>query len=214
MIEREIKLALPPAQTSAVMQFFTARTGNAGQVMRLDNIYFDTPDLALSQQKCALRLRRTPAGWLQTFKTAGVARNGLHARHEWEMPVAGEALDIERLPDMCDDSRMVEVLRDAAPALIAIFRTDFTRTLWSLLMPMHGECACIEAAIDQGEILADVHGALRRAPISEIELELKSGATDALHMLAAQLTAQVCGLAFDDLSKAQRGYALREGRDP
>jgi triphosphatase len=206
-IEQEIKLALPRDQVDAAMRFFEQRAGIAGRAVRLENIYFDTPDLTLARAKSALRLRRTPDGWLQTFKTVGVARNGLHARHEWEMPVAGEALETDRLLRECNDAGVSTALSEAASALIALFRTDFTRTLWALTT----EGAQIEAAIDQGEVTANVNGETRSAPICEIELELKAGDEAALHTLAAQLAAVLPGLAPDDISKAQRGYRLREG---
>jgi inorganic triphosphatase YgiF len=74
-------------------------------------------------------------------------------------------------------------------------------------LPCNG--ATIEAAIDQGEVLAEVDGDSRRAPILEIELELKSGDEAALHALADELRAHVPGLSPDNISKAQRGYRLR-----
>jgi inorganic triphosphatase YgiF len=209
-IEREIKLALPRDQVDAAQRFFTARAGGDGHDVRLENVYFDTPDLTLAKAKSALRLRRTPVGWLQTFKTVGAAQNGLHERHEWEMPVAGAALEVARVIDECERSgeqTVAAALREAAPSLIALFRTDFVRTLWTLDT---GD-AQVEAAIDQGEVVADVNGESRRLPIREIELELKSGDDAALHTLAAELTAALPGLAPDDISKAQRGYRLREG---
>jgi len=100
-MEREIKLLLPAAQVKAAGQWFVARTGNEGRTIKLSNIYFDTPQLTLAASKSALRLRHTPDGWLQTFKTVGSAANGLHSRHEWEMPVAGEALEIDALLREC-----------------------------------------------------------------------------------------------------------------
>jgi triphosphatase len=206
-IEKEIKLALPREQVDAAQRWFASRAGASGRAVRLENIYFDTPSLTLARAKSALRLRRTPDGWLQTFKTVGVAQNGLHARHEWEMPVAGEVLETARLLQACDEAGVATALSDAAPELIALFRTDFTRTLWML----SADGTQIEAAIDQGEITADVNGETRRAPICEIELELKDGDEAALHALAAQLAAELPGLAPDDISKAQRGYRLREG---
>jgi inorganic triphosphatase YgiF len=208
-IEREIKLALPREQVDAARRFFGARSGAAGRDVRLENVYFDTPALALAKAKSALRLRRTPDGWLQTFKTVGAAQNGLHERHEWELPVPGAALEADRLIDECERSgepTVAAALRDAAPQLIALFRTDFTRTLWALDT---GD-AQVEAAVDQGEIAADVNGETRRTPICEIELELKSGDEAALYTLAAELAAHLPGLAPDDISKAQRGYRLRE----
>jgi triphosphatase len=204
-IEREIKLALPADQVDAAARWFVARTGTAGHPVALANIYFDTPELTLARSKSALRLRHTPDGWLQTFKTVGVATSGLHSRHEWEMPVADEALEIDALLRACDDAAAAEALRQAAPHLIELFRTNFTRTLWQL--PCNG--ATIEAAIDQGEVLAEVDGDSRRAPILEIELELKSGDEAALHALADELRAHVPGLSPDNISKAQRGYRLR-----
>ncbi|WGS49505.1 CYTH domain-containing protein [Paraburkholderia sp. D15] len=206
-MEREIKLALPASQVKAATQWFVARAGGDGQAVKLANIYFDTPELALASSKSALRLRHTPDGWLQTFKTVGEAQNGLHSRHEWEMPVAGEQLEIDALLRECDEPDAAQALRDASPGLIALFRTDFTRTLWNVEL----DGAVIEAAIDQGDVLADVNGDTRRSPISEIELELKSGDEAALNALAAELGKQIAGLAPDNVSKAQRGYRLRAG---
>ena len=205
-MEREIKLALPVSQVNAATQWFVARTGDKGRPIELANIYFDTPELTLANSKSALRLRHTPDGWLQTFKTAGNASAGMHSRHEWEMPVAGEALELETLLQACDEPTVAAALRGAAPDLIELFRTNFTRTLWQVA---HNG-ATVEAAIDQGEVIAEVNGETRRAPILEVELELKSGDDAAMHALADELCANVPGLAPDDISKAQRGYRLRE----
>jgi triphosphatase len=205
-MEREIKLALAADQIDAATRWFVARTGTAGHPIALANIYFDTPALTLARSKSALRLRHTPDGWLQTFKTAGNASAGMHSRHEWEMPVAGEKLEIDALLHACDEPTVAAALRGAAPDLIELFRTNFTRTLWQVA---HNG-ATVEAAIDQGDVIAKVNGETRRAPILEVELELKSGDEAALHALADELRAKVPGLAPDDVSKAQRGYRLRE----
>ncbi|MGF6536299.1 triphosphatase [Paraburkholderia sp. GAS206C] len=205
-MEREIKLALAADQIDAATRWFVARTGTAGRPIALANIYFDTPALTLARSKSALRLRHTPDGWLQTFKTAGNASAGMHSRHEWEMPVAGEKLEIDALLHACDEPTVAAALRGAAPDLIELFRTNFTRTLWQVA---HNG-ATVEAAIDQGDVIAEVDGETRRAPILEVELELKSGDEAALHALADELRAKVPGLAPDDVSKAQRGYRLRE----
>jgi triphosphatase len=201
-MEREIKLALPVSQVDAATQWFVAR-----RPIELANIYFDTPNLVLANSKSALRLRHTPDGWLQTFKTVGNAKDGLHSRHEWEMPVAGEKLEIDALLRQCDEPTAAEALRQAAPQLIELFRTNFTRTLWNVEL----DGSEVEAAIDQGDVIAEVNGEIRRAPISEVELELKGGDEAALHALAKKLGKQVEGLAPDNISKAQRGYQLRVG---
>src|SRR6516164_6223165 len=123
--------------------------------------------------------------------------------------VPGRAIRLEnvRLLHECDEAGVSTALSEAAANLIPLFRTDFTRTLWTLEV----DGAQVEAAIDQGEINADVNGQTRRTPICEIELELKAGDEAVLHTLAAELATALPGLAPDDISKAQRGYKLREG---
>lgn len=207
-IEREIKLALPPGQADAATQYFCSRTGTPGHDLPLENLYFDTPSLALTHAKMALRLRKTPDGWLQTLKTAGTAAGGLHNRHEWETPVTGPALELDVLAAACDDEAACATLRDVASELSALFRTTFVRRLWRVSVAG----STIEAAIDRGEVTAEVDGEIRRAPISEVELELVDGSESALGALAADLTANVPGLAPDNVNKAQRGYALRTRR--
>jgi len=204
-IERELKLALAPSQHDDVARFFDERTG-AGKPIELANVYFDTPDCALAKAKSALRLRRTPEQWLQTYKTLGKSVAGLSNRQEWELPVEGEALEFEALLDACDDAAAHEALERAAPDVIALFKTDFRRLVWDI----EREGSQIEVALDLGEITADVDGETRRAEISELELELKSGEESALSMLAAELRGAFPELVPEDLSKAQRGYLLRE----
>ncbi|QQJ97534.1 CYTH domain-containing protein [Burkholderia ambifaria] len=204
-IETEIKLALPAGQADAARRFFATLTGEDGDVITLANVYYDTPDLALARSKSAVRVRRTPHGWLQTFKTVGSAQDGLHSRHEWELPVAGDALEIDALVAACDVPDAAAALRNAAPALHALFRTDFSRTLWRIAIAG----ATVEAAVDVGEIVVQTENDTRREPISEIELELIDGPETALATLAAELQQALPGLAPENISKAQRGYRLR-----
>ncbi|KAB0635841.1 CYTH domain-containing protein [Burkholderia stagnalis] len=204
-IEKEIKLALPAGQADAARQFFATLTGEPGREIVLANVYYDTPDLALARSKSAVRVRHAPQGWLQTFKTVGTAEGGLHRRHEWELAIAGDALEIDALVAACDVPEAAAALRDAAPALHALFRTDFSRTLWRIAIGG----ATVEAAVDAGEIVAHAQNETRREPISEIELELIDGPETALAMLAAELQQALPGLSPDNISKAQRGYRLR-----
>ncbi|SAL02567.1 adenylate cyclase [Caballeronia fortuita] len=207
-IERELKLSLAPSQHDDVARFFDERTG-AGKPIALANVYFDTPDCALAKAKAALRLRRTPEQWLQTFKTLGKSVAGLSNRHEWELPVQGDALEIDALIAACDNDVARDALERAAPDLIALFKTDFRRIVWDI----EREGSHIEVALDHGKITAEVDGETRRADISELELELKSGEESALSMLAAELRGAFPEIVPEDQSKAQRGYLLREPRE-
>lgn len=203
-IEREIKLALPPEQADAADRFFVGVAGTPGRDVPLVNLYFDTPSLALAHAKIALRLRKTPDGWLQTLKAAGTAEDGMHSRHEWETTVANEALELDVLAAACDNASALTTVRAAAAELGERFRTTFVRRLWRLAF----DGARIEAAIDTGEITAVVAGQIRRETISEIELELLEGNEHALHTLTQKLSATVPELAPENINKAQRGYRL------
>jgi len=170
----------------------------ARQVRRLDNIYFDTPDLHLRTANIGLRLRHDGQRWLQTAKTSGNVSNGLHCRSEWEMPVTGEALELDRfdapeLRGLLDDPLITKALRP-------IFRTDFERTTWNLHYP---DGTHTEMALDLGRIEAGDKYEL----ISEIELELVAGDTARLFEIAHALIKALPVQALD-LSKAARGYRL------
>ncbi|MGI4862095.1 MAG: CYTH domain-containing protein [Janthinobacterium lividum] len=201
-IEKELKLALGRARIDAAVAFLDAASGDAGRTITLGNVYFDTPALELAQARVALRLRRTPDGWLQTLKTAGKATQGLHARGEWEQPVAGAALELPALLAACDDATARASVAAWADKLQPVFRTDFDRTLWTVRV----DGTEIEAALDLGTVASDL--ADTTVPIREIELELKSGDEAALLAFAAQLRAAVPELMPDDVSKAARGYGL------
>jgi triphosphatase len=209
-IEREIKLALPTSEHGEIAKDLTKRTGQEGRKIQLTNVYFDTPGRALAKAKSAVRLRGTPDQWLQTYKTAGESAGGLHNRHEWEQPVAGAALEIPALLEICDDEQAANALSNAAPELIALFRTDFSRVIWDVEI----DGAKIEAALDLGEVVAEVDGERLTTPISELELELKSGNEEALNSLAAQMRGAFLYLQPEDASKARRGYDLCEPKAP
>ena len=149
-------------------------------------------------------MRRTPQGWLQTFKTVGSAEGGLHRRHEWELPVAGDALEIDALVAACDVPEAAAALNDAAGSLSALFRTDF-----------RVRCGASQSAAQRSKPRwtsarsSSAEHETRREPISEIELELIDGPEAALATLAAELQQALPGLVPENISKAQRGYRLR-----
>lgn len=204
------------AEVASIKDFFAKHSAQPGKTFLLGNVYFDTPDLDLARSKVALRLRRTPDGWLQTLKTAGQAKDGLHARGEWEMPVPDDALDLPALLAMCDDAEAVRSVSEHAPRLASVFRTDFERTTWDVTVGGSD----IEAALDLGKVhLGDdlseptpsstgMAPEIAEVPIREIELELKTGDESALWQLAQTLQDAIPGLRPDDVSKAARGYRL------
>ncbi len=176
------------------------------QHARLHNIYFDTADQALRQRRAALRLRKIGSGasatWLQTLKLAGDDDTALSQRTEWEMPVAGPSLDFAAL----QATGWSAIDPDGAlfTQLMPIFTTDFERSIW-LVRSKDG--SKVEVALDTGAVHSEEH----TLPICEVELELKTGPVQALFDVAAKLTGKTSLLPFSP-SKAERGYALREGK--
>lgn len=200
--EIELKLAVPDAALAAVAAWLDAHGEPRGETTLL-NVYLDTPARDLATARAALRLRKNGAQWLQTLKTADKSAGGLAARHEWEMEVAGEALEVDRFP-----AEARAQLAPLANRLAPVFRTDFVRRTW--IVEQDGER--IEAALDTGTISAPGVTATER--IQELELEWLPGhdadeaRAEAALRAFGQRVAHVAPLAPADLSKAARGYRL------
>ena len=203
-MEIELKLLIPASGIEALRAdpLLTVARGARKSRKRLDNIYFDTPDRALATLHIGLRLRKDGRRWLQTVKSGGSAQSGLHQREEIEFAVAGKALEWAQL----SGTVVKAVLGPLAQRLTPQFRTLFTRDIRLLRGPSGAE---IELAIDQGEIIAGS----RRAPICEVELELKSGSVDYLFEVALEL-AERHPLVLCNRSKAERGNELAQALPP
>ncbi len=196
-VETELKLRIAPEQLARLKRHALLRAHQVARPVtrRLHNIYYDTPKLELHQSGMALRLRRAGRQWLQTLKGGGEVQAGLHQRNEWETPVAGEALDFEAL----EASGAKRLPHAVHKKLQPLFVTDFSRT--SRMLIFGG--AEIELSMDSGEVRAG----RRTRPISELELELKSGEPVQLFKLALALLDAV-PLEVEHISKAEYGYRL------
>lgn len=196
--EIELKLAIPPEATALLRRHpLLKKLRTAPPVKRrLNNSYFDTPELDLTRLGYALRLRRVDGHWLQTAKWGGSVQGGLHRRKESEVEADGEIIDLARFPNR-------SLRRDLAPfadKLRLLFVTDFWRTAWELVTET-GDY--IELALDQGEIRCGE----KCTRISEIELELKSGDPARLYQIALELQKSL-PLRPEPINKAEQGYAL------
>lgn len=198
-VETELKLSITPGHLETLKRHPLLRKLAAGRptTRKLYSIYFDTPDLALHGHAMALRLRRSGQRWLQTLKGGGGVQAGLHQRNEWEMRVSGEALDLNAL-----EAGGGKLPRGTREQLQPVFVTDFSRNMRLL----NFEGAEIELCLDSGEIVAGK----KKHPISEVELELKSGKPGKLFKLALALLDSV-PLSVEHTSKAEYGYRLHSG---
>ena len=140
---------------------------------------------------------------MQTLKGGGSINGGLHSRHEWELQVSGPAPDLEGLREMLGHKSAWDRLLRAPKIderLCPIFTTHVIRKVWDLRLP-HGDK--VECVLDLGYIECNN----LKVPISEIELELKSG--NPLHLFDFALALlQDIPMQIGNFSKADRGYAL------
>jgi inorganic triphosphatase YgiF len=201
--EIELKLAVSARDLPRLRE--RLRRLDVGEVLEVDNTYYDTAERLLRASRMALRVRRIGRRRVQTLKTESRA-GALSSRGEWEVPAPRGRLDVLRFPE----TPLAELLRvHPQAALGPVFGTRFTRTVHQ------ADGGAIEVALDEGEIVAGG----RREPILELELERKSGDADALFRLALDLAGRGGeALALTPLvdSKALRGYRLAadEARSP
>ena len=200
--EIELKLLVTMASINRLRRSRLIRSLSISPAVaqKLYTVYYDTEDHDLRRNDIALRLRRDGKQWVQTIKGGGGATAGLHRRYEWEVPVKEAQPDFTKISDpdlisLFDSANLREKLRP-------IFTTECSRSTHMLRLP-DGE---VEFCLDRGWITA---GEIS-VPISEIELELKSGGAVSLFQLALDLLA-IVPLRLENRSKAERGYALAAG---
>jgi inorganic triphosphatase YgiF len=201
-IEIELKLHITPENLLRLKRhpFLRSLSPSRARTLKLYNIYYDTADLELHRRMMALRLRRIGKQFLQTLKGGGQVNTGLHQRNEWETPVPSGQLDFDALK-ACGGELPQGVRNRLQPAFI----TDFSRNVRRL----NFAGAEIELCMDSGEIRAGQSS----CPISELELELISGAPQQLFKLALALL-DIVPLHVEHISKAEYGYLLRAAVKP
>lgn len=169
-------------------------------VRTLVSIYFDTPGDDLRRSGHTLRIRRAgDATPVMSVKSSALAEAGPFQRHEVEVPVPGGLPDPSLLPA---GLRSVLLAAAGGQPLLKRFETRVQRTV---MLRTH-RASVIEIASDVGEIIAGG----QTAPLSELELELKSGKVDDLLDFASSMAGQA-GLRLDFVSKSERGFRLALG---
>lgn len=204
-MEVELKLLVESKFKDALLRHPLLSTEGAPKPheQKQTDTYFDTPDLQLRNRSVGLRVRHADSSWIQNVKSGGSVQGGLHSRHEWELPVSGPAPELARLRDLIDNKK---IWRDVlgVPALRKslgpVFTTKVKRIVWNLHLQ---DGAHIECALDQGTL---EYGG-KKVPISELELELKSGDPRELFDLALGLQKDI-PMYLGNRSKADRGYSL------
>ena len=196
--ETELKFQLSPRKLSSVLPDDASRQRRRDTSRHtLVSTYFDTPKRKLRRHGLTLRVREVDGQFVQTVKAGG---SGGMTRGEWEDAIAGMKPDLAKTKNspLGDLARSKQLARKLKP----VFRTNVHRTTQARRV----RSSRIELAIDRGRIEVG----RRSRPVSELELELKSGQLADLFRLARTLERRT-GAELDLRSKADRGFQLATG---
>lgn len=171
-----------------------------GKSSDLRSVYFDTKERVLQKHGVSLRIRKLGDRHVQTIKDGG--GTSLISRHEWEHEIAGDKPDLDRAGETEIEPLQCKKLRkDLKP----VFKTEVHRTVYRV----ENGTSDIELTLDTGTIDAG----RRSVPLTEVELELKSGDPAELFRMARSLADNV-PMTLAVKSKAERGYELAAGAAP
>ena len=176
------------------------QTGRAS-TRAVNATYFDTPDKALHRHGLSLRVRKERGSYTQTIKaSAGEA----FTRNEWDLKINRPVPDREFIYD--NPEFRAQLGDRAAERFEPMFETRIRRTTRNLVS---GEGTEISCDLDVGEIA----GRDGSVPITELELELKSGDPAVLFEIARRLN-ESFPVRLVKRSKSEQGYQLIDGGKP
>ena len=155
-------------------------------------VYFDTCNGKLRKKGYSLRVRQIGDRFTQTVKTSGRSA-GLFNREEWESPVRRMHPELSAL-EKTPLARLKNFDR-----LEPIAQFDVDRTSWTIEI----DGAAIEVVLDSGRLRAG----RRKAPLHELEIELKNGDAHAIFAVAQELS-HAAPMEIGVLSKEERGFLL------
>lgn len=194
-MEQEFKWSTP--DIGAFMDILAAYgLPNQPGTICMDARYYDTEDQMVGRMHGGLRLRTEGTQSVCCLKLAASSCFGgaLKSREEFECEAPDIETGLHLLPQQTKaPADVCRALLDAG--LIELGRTTFTRHAVQLT----SDGCTAELSFDHGEL---IRGS-RRAPISEIELEFKSGSVPAFEALGAHLQ-QTFSLTPEPLSKLVR----------
>lgn len=176
---------------SGVIAAIRASFGDFSEI-RMETVYYDTLDAALSRRRWMLRRRYENGTSVCTLKTP--LPDG--SRGEWETPCDDIRLAVKEL---CKLGASEELLTLTAGGPTEVCAARFTRLAKQIVL----ENCTVELALDEGALM----GGGRTLPFAEIEVELKSGEETAATAFAETL-ARKFSLTPEPKSKAQRAMEL------
>jgi inorganic triphosphatase YgiF len=194
-VEAKLTLSAPTEAAQIEALDWTPYQLGTGHAVQQHDTFFDTPDLALSKTRHAVRLRQGGTTSVVTLKGPGKVEGGVHEREELELPTTGNAL--EEWPSAIH-ARLQQLI--GVQPMQPLLEVRNHRRIWPLLRDAQ---TIGEVALDEGSIVARE----QQEPMHELEIELKGGSRDDLTALIAMIR-QHLPAQPEDRSKFARGLAL------
>jgi inorganic triphosphatase YgiF len=200
--EIELKLLVASDRLAAFNDapIIATNARNKGTRKHLKAVYYDTPKRALRRDGFSFRVRQSGARFTQTVKAE--SGNDPLRRGEWEAAVPSMTPDIALALPLVSDKLRTDLERHPVEA---VFSSDIHRHQRLVDLPS----GTIEVAFDQGHLTSGD----RSLPVSEIELELKSGSPSAIWELALRL-AEHGSVKPSIRTKSARGFDLAADTPP
>lgn len=209
MSEVELKFQVPAHRRSAVEAAVSGPT--PARRIRLQAAYFDTPSGLLASVWMALRLRKEGRVWVQTLKGALPDGAGMtRAEHNVTRSETGStvpAIDPQLHADSAVGAVLLKLLGGGKARADGPLQQVMATDIWRRARAVRVPGGSVELAFDAGVIEAGPADAPRRAPVCELEIELKSGPPQAVVSAAGRWVARH-GLWLDTRSKAELGHLL------
>lgn len=207
--EIELKLLAPPdvLHDAATHPAIAEIRERSIRKRKMRTVYYDTKNMDLAAMGVALRIRSDGQSHRQMIKTLDADTAGqsgaISTRREWQWDLPDDKPDV-KLIHKTGLTELAALISDKG--VKPVFRSEIDRTVIDV---RPAPSTHIEIAIDDGVIRAGK----ATAPVSEIELELKSGQPAYLYDLAMDL-AEDMPLRVNADSKATIGYRLATGNAP
>lgn len=214
--EYELKIDVSKSDLEKVFRFF-ARKVEASDISHkcLPRDYYDTPNFDLDGKGESLRIqykqgrRGRPGGFEQTYKYERPLKGkksikGALVRQECPNAVSSNLPDISSIKDLEAKKNILPIKNKD---LVYVFTAVIERRYFELSIGTGKNKGRVELAFDLGALV--IHNPDKSEPISEIEIELKSGSDAAIVEIEKKIFQIASTAKVSSKPKSARGCALR-----
>lgn len=198
--EIEVKMEIKDeAKIKNIREFLQENKNESWQRIDMKAIYYDTEDNFYQNHKIAYRVRCENDCIVATYKSGKVNTEGVFERVEINRKVTELTPNINVFADAKNIWSLIKSTKNKK--FVPIVVTDFVRECIEIIWLN----SRIEVALDRGFVRGKEH----KAPILEIELELKHGNMEDLLSLKNDLIKRF-NLEISTISKYKKGLILAE----